>query len=52
MGWWLLGVLGAWLCVACLQMGAVPTGTAGMEPEPEAAETDDLQARLDALRNG
>jgi hypothetical protein len=35
-----------------LQMGAVPTGTAGMEPEPEAAETDDLQARLDALRNG
>ncbi len=28
------------------------TGARATEPEPEAAETDDLEARLNALRNG
>ena len=37
------------------EMGAVPSGMGGMaqaEPEPAAADTDDLEARLANLRNG
>ena len=35
------------------EFGSVPSATAGAQPEPEAAaETDDLEARLNALRNG
>ena len=35
------------------EMGAVPTGMGAVaQPEPEAADTDDLEARLANLRNG